>query len=312
MAANSSAQRFVLFQSLYDASHAEGNNWEQLVGLLSKGELAAQRAQLDTLAEQFADGQQLLFDELRAGGLFRDWELRFMRLGLAVGQLGNSYLRLAEHYRLLTEFQQRLRRAARLPVSLVVGFALLVPLLLAVTAVMPWAAAGQLAVLGMLPLLLIALLVALGRRWTGGRDWLLNQLYRLPGVGVALQRYQHYHYVNHLGECLAAGFSLSQALKQSARRMPESPVKSRYDAIARNVAGGESFSSALLHRGLLAGVELPSAARGLEPRQVPASLSLALHRACEDQLQFWASTLPYALLGLIPYLVVLNAWFLSR
>ena len=64
MAADSSAQRFVLFQSLYDASQAEGSNWEQLIGLLSKGELAAQRAQLDALANQFADGQQLLFDEL--------------------------------------------------------------------------------------------------------------------------------------------------------------------------------------------------------------------------------------------------------
>lgn len=312
MAADSSAQRFVLFQSLYDASHAEGNNWEQLIGLLSKGELAAQRAQLDALAEQFADGQQLLFDELRAGGLFREWELRFMRLGLAVGQLGNIYLRLAEHYRLLTEFQQRLRRAARLPVSLVAGFALLVPLLLAVTAVLPWANAGQLAVLGMLPLLLVALLITVGRHWARGRDWLLKRLYWLPGVGGALQRYQHYHYVNHLGECLAAGFSLSQALKQSARRMPESPVKSRYDAISRAVEGGESFSSALLKSGILEGVELPPAAQGLEPRQVPASLSLALHRGCEDQLQFWASTLPYGLLGLIPYLVVLNAWFLSR
>ena len=312
MAADSSAQRFVLFQSLYDASQAEGSNWEQLIGLLSKGELAAQRAQLDALANQFADGQQLLFDELRDGGLFREWELRFMRLGLAVGKLGNVYLRLAEHYRLQTEFQQRLRRAARLPLILVVGFALLVPLVLFLTGFLPAVAALTSAVLGMLPLLLGAVVLAAINRWNAGREKALNMLYALPGIGGALERYQHYHYINHLGECLAAGFSLPQALKQSARRMPESPIKPRYDKLSRAVDGGESFSSPLLKSGILAGVALSVPESGLEPRQVPASLSLALHRACEDQLQFWASILPYILLGLIPYLVLLNAWFLSR
>ena len=312
MAVDSSAQRFVLFQSLYDASQTEGSNWEQLIGLLSKGELAAQRAQLDALANQFADGQQLLFDELRDGGLFREWELRFMRLGLAVGKLSNIYLRLAEHYRLHTEFQQRLRRAARLPLGLVTGFALLVPLILFIAGFMPGIAALMSAALGILPLLLGGAVLMLCHRWAAGRQKGLRTLYALPGIGMAMERYQHYHYINHLGECLAAGFSLPQALKQSARRMPESPIKPRYDALFRAVEGGESFSSALIKSGILDGVELPTSARGLEPRQVPASLSLALHRACEDQLQFWASVLPYVLLGLIPYLVLLNAWFLSR
>ena len=157
-----------------------------------------------------------------------------------------------------------------------------------------------------------AVVLAAINRWNAGREKALNMLYAVPGIGGALERYQHYHYVNHLGECLAAGFSLPQALKQSARRMPESPIKPRYDKLSRAVDGGESFSSALLKSGILAGVALSVPESGLEPRQVPASLSLALHRACEDQLQFWASILPYTLLGLIPYLVLLNAWFLSR
>ncbi|WP_372864479.1 hypothetical protein [Spongiibacter sp.] len=308
VAASSAAQRFVLFQSLHDVSQSGDNNWEQIVALLSKGEQAAQRAQLDAVAAQFASGQQIVLEELRGGGVFLDWELRFMQLGLAVGNLGNVYLRLAEHYRLLNEFQQRLRRAARLPLMLVLGFALLVPLLLLLTGQLGAASALLAAVLGLLPLAVLALCWRLlsGRRV---RPWLQRQLYRLPGIGEALARYQSYHYINHLAECIAAGFQLPQALKQSARRMPDSPVKGRYEALAREVAGGQKLSSALLESGILRGIEMPAVGAG-DARQVPAQLSLAIHRACEEQLQFWSASLPYVLLGLIPYLVIVNVWFL--
>jgi type II secretory pathway component PulF len=104
----SPAQRFVLFQSLYQVSQSGENNWDQVVALLSKGQQAAQRAQLDSVAAQFADGQRFMLDGLREGGVFLDWELQFLQLGLAVGNLAKMYLRLAEHYRLQAEFQQSL------------------------------------------------------------------------------------------------------------------------------------------------------------------------------------------------------------
>ncbi len=306
--ASSAAQRFVLFQSLHDVSQSGDNNWEQIVALLSKGELAAQRAQLDAVAAQFASGQQIVLEELRGGGVFLDWELRFMQLGLAVGNLGNVYLRLAEHYRLLNEFQQRLRRASRLPLLLVGGFALLVPLLLLFTSQLSAGEALAAALLGALPLALLSLCWRL-LLWQRAQPWLQRQLYRLPGIGEALARYQSYHYINHLAECIAAGFQLPQALKQSARRMPDTPVKGRYEALAREVAEGQRFSSSLVKSGILKGIEIPAIAGG-DARQVPAQLSLAIHRACEEQLQYWSASLPYVLLGLIPYLVVVNAWFL--
>jgi type II secretory pathway component PulF len=104
----SPAQRFGLFQSLYQASESGENNWDQVVALLSKGQQAAQRAQLNSVAAQFADGQRVMLEELRGGGVFLDWELQFLQLGLAVGNLAKMYLRLAEHYRLQAEFQQSL------------------------------------------------------------------------------------------------------------------------------------------------------------------------------------------------------------
>ena len=308
--ASSAAQRFMLFQSLHTASQSGDNNWDQLIALLSKGEQAAHRAQLDALAEKFASGQQLVMGELRNGGLFLEWELRFLQLGLAVGNLANVYRRLAEHYRLLTEFQQRFRRAARLPVLLVCGFVLLVPLLLRVSQQLTAGETLQIIVLGMLPLCTLSVLA--GMLWRNRGAWWVQRFgYRLPGVGRALASYQSYHYVNHLGECIAAGMPLAQALKQSARRMPDSPVKARYERIASEVAGGEKLSVSLLKSGALAGVTLPVNVAG-DARQVPAQLSLAIHRGCEEQLAFWSASLPFVMLGLIPYLVVLNAWFLLR
>lgn len=308
--ASSSAQRFMLFQSLHTASQSRDNNWDQLIALLSKGEQAAHRAQLDALAQKFASGQQVVLDELRSGGLFLDWELRFMQLGLAVGNLANVYRRLAEHYRLLTEFQQRFRRASRLPLLLVGGFILLVPLLLLVSRQLQPSEALVAIVFGLAPLgLLCAIAAGLWHRRES--PCVQRFCYRLPGVGRALAGYQSYHYVNHLGECIAAGMPLAQALKQAARRMPDSPVRARYERIASEVGAGEKFSVALMRSGVLAGVALPAAGAG-DARQVPAQLSLAIHQSCEEQLNFWASSLPFLLLGLIPYIVVLNAWFLLR
>lgn len=306
---SSAAQRFMLFQSLYAASQSGNNNWDQLVALLSKGEQAAHRAQLDVLAEKFASGQKIVLDELRGGGLFLEWELRFMQLGLAVGNLANVYRRLAEHYRMLNDFQQRFARAARLPLGLVGGFALLIPLLLLISQQLSGRHALLAIALGLLP---IAIMVAVASLlWRQRRRPRLQAVaYRLGGLGRALARYQSYHYVNHLGECIAAGMPLNQALKQSARRMPESPVKARYERIARDVIGGEKLSVSLLKSGMLEGVELGTSAG--DARQVPAQLSLAIHKSCEEQLAFWSASLPFVVLGLMPYLVVLNAWFLLR
>ena len=117
----SPAQRFVLFQSLYQASQSGDNNWDQLVALLSKGQRAAQRAQLDSVAAQFADGQRVVMDELREGGVFLEWELQFLKLGLAVGDLAKMYLRLAEHYRLQAEFQQNFSRVGACWLARLIG-----------------------------------------------------------------------------------------------------------------------------------------------------------------------------------------------
>lgn len=305
-------QRFVLFQSLYEASQSDDNNWQQLVALLSKGAQAAQRAQLEDVAEQFSSGQQIVLDELRDGGVFREWELGFLQLGLAVGNLANVYQRLAEHYRMFAEFRRRLRDNAVFPFALLLLFALGTPLALwalgEISVLQAMAAAG----LGLLPLGVAAAVACILPRAPGLARRISRSLYRLPGIGAALAQYQSYHFVNNLAACLGAGFQLPQALKQSARRMPDTPVKGQFSGLARQVEQGQRFSQALLDSGILKGVELPMMAAGADARQVPGQLSLAIHRACEQQLQFWAASLPYLLLGLLPYVLVVNAWFLLR
>ncbi|MBQ0758741.1 MAG: type II secretion system F family protein [Zhongshania sp.] len=308
----SPAQRFVLFQSLYQASQSGENNWDQVVALLSKGQQAAQRAQLDSVAAQFADGQRVVMDELREGGVFLEWELQFLQLGLAVGNLAKMYLRLAEHYRLQAEFQQSLQSHARWPLIMVVACAVLLPAWgLAATAFSP-AEALWVGVLGLLPTILVCGLLTLAPRFRPLQEGIALLAYRVPGVAKALTQYQSYHFMNHLADCIAAGFSLPQALKQSARRLPHASINRRYHKLAAEVEAGGVFSTALLRSGILAGVTLPSVSNMGDAKQVPAQLGLAIHRVCEDQLAFWSAYLPCLLLGLLPYIALLNAWFLGR
>lgn len=311
--AASAAQRYVLFQSLYDASQSQDHNWDQVVALLSRGAQTAQRAHLDSLAQQFADGQQVVMDELREGGLFREWELQFMRLGLAVGNLARVYLRLAEHYRFQVECHQRLlRRLVGVAVAAVL-LASAVPLCLSAVGVMPPALVLSAVVYGTVPLLVLASLVAAALLHRGLRAALHRVLYRLPGVGTALAQYQHYHYINHLAECVGADFQLHQALTQSARRMPDTPVKSRYYSVANSVEKGNPLSAALLAAGVLEGVNFAALPSGLAPGEVPAQLGLAMHRRCQRNLRFWARAVPDALmLACTAYVLSINAWFLWR
>jgi type II secretory pathway component PulF len=292
MAGFSPAQRFVLFQALYQASQSGDNNWDQVVALLSKGIQASQRAQLGDLAEQFVSGQRIVLDELREGGMFLEWELQFMQLGLAVGNLAQIYLRLAEHYRLLTECRQKLIRNLWLPLTIVLLAVVLAPVLTFSFGHFSFLSALLLVVLGLAPL----------RRL----------VFAMPGMGSALAQYQSYHFMNHLADCIGAGFSLPQALKQSARRLPESPINGRYIKLAAEVNAGERFSTALLKSGVLQGVAIPSATKMTDAKQVPAQLGLAIHQVCEDQLLFWSSCLPWVLLGLLPYIALLNVGFLVR
>ena len=309
---STSAQRFVLFQALYQASQSGENNWDQVVALLSKGQRAAQRAQLDELAEQFASGQRIVLDELREGGMFTAWELQFMQLGLAVGNLAKMYLRLAEHYRLQAEFRRNLRRHLWGPVLLLLVCALGLPLMALSRGLIPISHALALGVAGLLPLGIVYGVWQIAHYSASLRSNCLALAYRLPALGAALAQYQSYHYINHLADCISADFSLPQALKQAARRLPEAPVNSRYFKLASEVEAGERFSNALLSSGILDGIAMPPASEMKDAKQVPALLGLAIHRACEEQLVFWAGWLPWLLLGVLPYISVLNAWFLGR
>lgn len=305
------AQRFVLFQTLYEASQqSDQQDWQALVAKLSQGQQLAERAQLAELANTFAAGQRVVMEELRGGGVFLPWELNLLQLGLAVGDLPTAYRRLAEHYRFSSDVAQRFHQHLRLPLVLVLGCATLTPLVLMLSGyVSPMAALWAL-LLAAMPLLLVAGFGALQRPPLPRR--IQSVAFALPGLGRALHGYQNYLFVANLTQCIGGGFGLGQALRQSARRMPDSPATARYVRVAAKVEQGQPLSAALLENGVLRGVALQRLPEGMAAQEAPAQLSLALHQASERQLQYWAAVLPFLLLTLVPWVMGINAWFLGR
>lgn len=305
------AQRFVLFQGLYEASQGGGQrDWQQLVARLSQGQQLAERVQLEELAEKFASGQQLVMDELRDGGLFLDWELRFLQLGLAVGNLPNAYLRLAEHYRMVSDFALRFRRHLWLPLSLSLLCAFLLPLMLYLGGFLSAVSVLEVMGLSLLPGIVAAVLLTVFFKPPVSAS-ITAIGFTLPKLKKALSCYHNYWFVGHLAECVGAGFPLQQSLRQASRRMPASPQKNRYLGLAGKVETGQPLSAALLQSGVLDGVGLQRLPAGIAAAEAPAHLGLAIHARCEVQLGFWSATLPYAVLVIVPWSVLLNAWFLG-
>lgn len=281
-----------------------------MVAKLSQGQQLAQRAQLEGLADKFAAGQQVVMEELRSGGMFLPWELGILQLGLATGDLPTAYRRLAEHYRLCCDFAQRLRQYLRLPLVLVIGCAVAVPLVLMMTGYVSFSAALWSLALALFPVLGFAGVASVVIRPPSPR-WLQSLMFALPGAGRGLHCYQNYLFVANLAQCIGGGFALPQALRQSARRMPDSPAKGRFVRLAAQVEKGESLSAALLANGILQGVSLNSLPKGLAAQEAPAQLSLAIHQASEQQLRYWGAALPFTLLALVPWVIAVNAWFLG-
>lgn len=305
------AQRFVLFQNLYEVSQqSDQQDWQTLVAKLSQGQQLAQRAQLEELADKFAAGQQVVMEELRSGGMFLPWELGILQLGLAAGDLPTAYRRLAEHYRLCCDFAQRLRHYSRLPMVLVLGCGAVMPLMLMLTGYLSLSSALWSLVLAFFPVLVAMGLAGMLIRPPSPRR-LQALMFSLPGVGRGLHCYQNYLFVANLAQCIGGGLALPQSLRQSARRMPESPAKGRFIRLAAQVEKGESLSTALMANGILQGVSLNSLPKGLAAQEAPAQLSLAIHQASEQQLRYWGAALPFTLLALVPWVIGVNAWFLG-
>lgn len=304
----SARHREVLFKTL-GQQQAGDSDWDQVFALLRHGQQVAERAELDEIAEQFASGQELVVDELKKGGQFFDWELQFMQLGMATGALSLIYDRIAAHYRLLDAFLGEMRRQLRLPLGILLAAVVLIPLLgLALGEFGLYEAFGKV-LLGLVPGIVLLCVVPLSlTAYRSGwvpesvRGW----VFRLPGIGGLLARYQTFHFLSHLNLCLAAGFTLPQSLRQASRRMPATPMQKRFADIHRRVQEGEKLSAALQRSHILNGVQVPGMEAGATAHDAQLALTRAVYEDCVAQAAFWSRALPWLLLALLPYVALIN------
>ncbi len=304
--------RAAFFQQLAAQGTGEGQ-WDEMFRLLEQGQNAAKRAQLETLAEQFQGGQEVLLAALRDCGQFLDWELQFIQLGLATANLRAIYQRLAQHYLYMQEFTVTLRRQLPWPLGLLLVCSALLPALgFWLMRINVWQALG-LAVLP--PLLLYSgwqagqWLLHLYQQGRLGPRW-VDAWYRLPGIGPMAAIYQTYHYFANLTLCISGGAALAQALPLAARCLPYSPYKRRFQRLNDAVANGAKLSEALRHSGVLAGITLPPIAPGATAQDAQMYLTKAAKAAFLLQMNYWGHWLPHVVLVLLPLILAVDFWLI--
>lgn len=307
-----SHHRANLFSALSEQQTGD-SDWDQVFALMRHGQQVAERAELSDLAEQFAAGQELVIDELKKGGQFYDWELQFMQLGMATGALSAVYDRISAHYRLLGAFLDELRRNVWMPALIMLCFAIGIPAFAWLLGDLGLYQAVGNVVLALIPGVLLACVVPLtlvSYRAGWMPQTLRRAAFHLPGIGNLLARYQTFHFLSHLNLCVAAGFSVTQALKQSARRMPATPMKSRFLGLYKAVSQGGKLSTALQNSHLIVGVSVPPLEAGATVQDAQIALTRAVYEDCVEQAAFWTRTLPWLLLALLPYVALINVWSL--
>ncbi len=303
-------QRIRLFNALIALDQKQGG-WDQLVKMLNQGQQAAERARLSELAEQFERGQSLAIDGLKKTGKFLGWELQLIQLGLAAGNVQESYRRLVEHYLLIRKATETLKRQLRLPL-IILAFVLLLFLGLAVyeqrlTLV---AAAGQFLLSAIFVATLLAALNGLVSCYRGERfpPLVIALINRLPGIRVVIAAGQKYHYMKNICQCLEGGLSLNQSLKIAACRLPVQSFVGHYLGVHRKVLLGNKLSLALADSGVLEKVAVaPMTIEGASAAQAQAHLTEAVYIAYINRLLYYLQWLPQLMYFLLPVVVLLNA-----
>lgn len=301
-------QRALLFSRLH-ASLRDQGKWDEVFRLMGQGRMAAERAQMAALADQFEAGQEALLQVLRDSDQFLPWELELIQLGLACGNVADPYRRLAEHYHQLDQAVQNARRYRLLPTAiyLFTGWALPAALVLDGHAT---PLAGLL--LACLPLLLLGAAMWAGRGiW---RAWqrdrvprrLLAVLYRIPPLSELLRLYQIRLYLDNLSLCIESGQPLERALKLAARRLPYSPWRRRFSQIHQQVEAGGRLSVALLNSGILQGVMLPTPGPGTDAAAAQRQLTDVVRATYAERLAYWARWQPASVLLLVPLVVLVD------
>ena len=301
--------RVQLFSALLKLNDKQGP-WDQTLQLLNKGQQAARQAQLQDLVDEFEKGQESVLEQLKSIGHFLPWELVLIELGLATGNINESFARLQEHYLVQQQFTRELMHQLKWPLLVVVAV---------LVAVLVWAFAGQeLAVLGVIIHLLISLMVlyvlarglyGVCQMYRNGKMpyWLLSLVRKMPGTRALILSAQTYHYLKNLQQCTNSGLPLLQSLKLSAKKLPDAFFVQRFMAVHDAVDSGQKLSLALAQCGILEGITV-------EPiKKSNANVADAQQLLCDsafqsyvERLSYWARWLPQLLYAFLPLVALVN------
>ncbi len=296
-----------LFQVLLER-HRQQDQWDTVFQLLQQGQRAAREAQLPEMVKKMEEGQTVVLQGLRESGKFLEWELSLLEVGLATGNIEESYRRLMEHYRLQEHFAADARRQLWAPALITAavlvamyGWLVIQQQIGVVTAVLCGLGAGV-AMVGVW-----ALSLRLIRRDLSGTGSarVHSGLRKLPILGGVIRAAQIQHYFNNLSQAIRAALPLEQALRMAARKVPDSAYRQEFMAVREAVGEGQRLSAALASCGLLNGVYVaPLSARNAGPKEAIQHLAQAVRQHYLEQLQLLARWLPQLLYVLLPVVAV--------
>ena len=261
------------------------------------------------LVEQLEQGQTIVLDGLKSSGQFLPWELAILELGLATGNISASYTRLRDHYLLQQQLAAELKRQLKWPLFIVVSV---------LTLVLAWACYDQqLSVLAALIRLFFSVALVWGlvivtgglvRRFRAGTmpGVIASIIRHLPGFSGIQKAGQTYHYLQNLKQCTDSGLPLAQALKLSARKIPDSHFTPAYMNVLEAVISGKKLSAALAASGLLDRIALPPmTVENPGAADAQAHLVEAAYHHYIEQLWFWTRWLPQLLYAFLPLMSLL-------
>lgn len=288
--------------------------WDKVFQLLHQGQQAARAAQLPEIAEQIAEGRNVVIKGLGDTGKFLDWELSMLAVGLTTANIGNSFQQLRDHYQLQENFATELKSQLRGPVLIVMS---------ALAVMYGWLSIGQhLSVYSAVSswLLAIIILVAivtvmfrLARSVSAGTEPLFLQrwLRPTPVIGSVIRSAQLVHFFNNLNQSVAAKLPLAQSLTISAGTIPDRYYRRKCMQVQQSIVGGLKLSAALSASGLLKGVIIgPISIRNAGAGDAMAHLAAAVYRHHLDQLQALIKGMPQLVFVLLPVLGLIQVLML--
>lgn len=250
--------RAQLFNALLEQHHQQGD-WDKVFQLLNQGRRVAESAQMRAVAEKLEEGQDLVLQGLRDSGRFLPWELSILEVGLATGNIAESYRRLRDHYLLQQRFSTEVIQQCKWPFAIVAmvlagmyGWLALDQLLHPVLAMGVFV--GSLAAIALLLSLVAGAVV---RTMAGAASPFTQRcLALLPMVARVMRAAQLHHFFRNLVQSVDAQLSLSQALKIAAKKTPDRRYQQEFLGVYEAVERGGKLSSALAGSHLLQGVAL--------------------------------------------------------